>query len=434
MNLADRLAALWDHLGLDAAHMATQMSVDVAAFAAAHPARIAGLVLCAPSRLDADAFTALASRLLLISGDRGPLAELVTRTRQRLPNATASQLADYEALGWSDIIADRGAHVAETMHAFLTQPASPPRNTATSGAHAGVTYRILGQGPALVLLPFMLAPSQWDPALADLARNFTVIVLGGPHIGGVAALEDRAQSPSYQGMVRTLFDIIAPRAGEAILDIGCGSGALDRLLAQRYGAQNPITATDVNPFLLREAATLADTAGLGAHIAFRPANAEALPFANNSFDCIYSVTVLEECDADKALAEVFRVLRPGGRAGIIVRAIDLPQWWHLRLPDAIRHKVTAPPQSVGARGVADASLYPRMRAAGFTALTCFPSLVTLDNPAGPIWRYREDHALALLTETETASWRATAAAAQSEEMLFMAHPLHCAVGRKPGGH
>ena len=125
MNLADRLAALWDHLGLDAAHMATQMSVDVAAFAAAHPARIAGLVLCAPSRLDADAFTALASRLLLISGDRGPLAELVTRTRQRLPNATASQLADYEALGWSDIIADRGAHVAETMHAFLTHRRHP---------------------------------------------------------------------------------------------------------------------------------------------------------------------------------------------------------------------------------------------------------------------------------------------------------------------
>ncbi|MSP04947.1 MAG: methyltransferase domain-containing protein [Acetobacteraceae bacterium] len=431
MRLADRLAALWDHLGLSAAHVATQMPVDVADFAAGHPERIAGLVFCAPSRLNADSFVALESRLSLISGDRGPLAELVARTKHRLPSAQHRALAEYEALGWSDIIADHGARVTDIMRAFLTQPASPPRNAATSGTHAGITYHIQGQGPALVLLPFMLAPSQWDPALADLARDFTVIVLGGPHIGGVAALEDRAQSPSYQGMVRTLFDIIAPRAGETILDVGCGSGALDRLLAQRYGAQNPITATDVNPFLLREATALADTAGLRARIAFRPANAEALPFADQHFDCIYSVTVLEECDADKALAEFFRVLRPGGRAGIIVRAIDMPQWWHLRLSDDVRRKVTAPPQSISAHGVADASLYLRMRAAGFTGLTCFPSLVTLDHPEGPIWRYREDHALSMLTKPEVISWRAMAAAAQDEGMLFMAHPLHCVVGQKP---
>ena len=56
---------------------------------------------------------------------------------------------------------------------------------------------------------------------------------------------------------------------------------------------------------------------------------------------MFSVTVLEECDADKAIAEIVRVTRPGGRVGIVVRAIDLPQWWHLDLPDAIRAKVTA---------------------------------------------------------------------------------------------
>lgn len=427
MKLAERLAALWDHLGLGAAHIAAGMPVDVVAFAPAHPERVAGLVFCAPSRLDVVAFAPFADRLLLISGDRGMTADLARGATRRLGNRHVV-LRDYEALGWSDVVADRTPEVSGFLHDFFIQPAPPPRVRGVSGSHAGITYQMHGHGPALVLFPFMLAPSQWDPALAELAQNFTVIVLGGPHIGGVAALEDRAQSPSYRGMVRTMFDIMAPRNGETILDIGCGSGALDRMLAQHLGVTNPITATDVNPFLLREAKALAEAEGLA--IDFRAANAEALPFLDNSFDCIYSVTVLEECDADKALNEIRRVLRPGGRAGIIVRAIDMPQWWHLALPEELRRKVTAPPQSVGGRGVADASLYKRIRDAGFEDLSCFPSLVTLDNPTGPIWRYREEHALSLLSDAEAVIWRDLAATAQMDRMLFMAHPMHCVVGTK----
>ena len=132
-------------------------------------------------------------------------------------------------------------------------------------------------------------------------------------------------------------------------------------------------------------------------------SAEALPFDDASFDCIFSVTVLEECDADLALSEMVRVVRPGGRVGVVVRAIDMPQWWNVKLPPGTEQRMATPPQSVGARGVADASLYARAQAAGLSGLICFPSLVTLDNPAGPIWRYREDHHLAQFTATETAA-------------------------------
>jgi len=237
--------------------------------------------------------------------------------------------------------------------------------------------------------------------------------------------------PTYRAMFRTLIDLIAPQPGEAILDIGCGAGSLDRLLAQRTAGANPITAIDMNPFWLREAEALAAEEGLAGAIRFLPGNAEAVPFPDGSFDAVFSVTVLEECDADRAIGEMIRVTRPGGRIGIVVRALDLPQWWNLDLPEAIRRKITPPPQSVASNGVADASLYRRMRRAGLEDLTCFPTLVTLDRPDGPIWRYREDHVLSLLGPEELAIWHDARAKAEADGVLIAAHPLHCAVGRKP---
>src|SRR5204863_9245822 len=193
----------------------------------------------------------------------------------------------------------------------------------------------------------------------------------------IAALEDRASMPTYRAMFRTLIDLVAPKPGEASLDIGCGAGSLDRLLAQRLGDANSITAIDLNPFWLREAEALAAEDGVAGMIRFVPGNAEAVPFPDHSFDAVFSVTVLEECDADRAIAEMVRVARPGGRIGIIVRALDLPQWWNLDLPEPIRRKITQPPQSVAGNGVADASLYRRMR----RAASALPSATRSSSPS-----------------------------------------------------
>jgi SAM-dependent methyltransferase len=438
MSPTERLVALMDHLGLGAAHFGTPLPRDISGMAAQHPERLAGIVLCVPSRLDPAPFIGIADRVLMIAGERGPAADATRRAAARLPAAEHFVLSGYEAPGsWTDAVADRGDEIAERMIAFFGRLAADghaaetlPRAPA-EGRHAGISYRIEGSGPALILLPFFLAPSQWTPAIPRLAEHFTVMTLGGPHLGGVASLEDRAQMPTYRAMFRTLIDLIAPKPGETILEVGCGAGSLVRLLARQLGKGNPITAADVNPFLLREAAQLAESEGLAGTIQFTKGNAEALPFEDNSYDCVYSVTVFEECDADRAIAEAMRVVRPGGRVGLVVRALDMPQWWNLTLPEAILRKVETPPHSIGPAGVADRSLYRRMRDAGFVDLVCFPSLVTLDRPGGPIWRNREDHVLSLLSPEELPLWHAERNRAEEEGLLFMAHPLHCAVGTKP---
>ena len=434
LSPTERLVALMDHLGLGTAHFGTPIPRDISGMAAEHPERLAGIVLCVPSRLDPAPFADVTDRILMISGERGPAAEATARAGARLPAAERSVLAGYDAPGsWSDAVAERTEEIADRIIAFLgRRHADVPRAAAPKeGVREGISYRVEGAGPGLILLPFFLAPSQWAPAIPRLARHFTVVTTGGPYLGGVASLEDRARMPSYRAMFRSLIDVIAPRPGEAILEIGCGAGSLVRLLAQRLGAVNPITAADVNPFLLREAAQLAEADGLAGLIQFRQGNAEALPFEDNSYDCVYSVTVFEECDAGRAIAEAMRVVRPGGRVGLVVRALDMRQWWNLALPEAILRKVEAPPRSVAPSGVADRSLYRRMRDAGFIDLVCFPSMVTLDRPGGPIWRNREGHILSLLSPDELAVWQAERDRAEAESLLFMAHPLHCAVGAKP---
>jgi SAM-dependent methyltransferase len=435
LSPADRLVALLGYLGLRTAHFGNPIPRDISDMAMRYPERLAGIVLCVPSRLDPAPFADIADRILMISSEHGPAAEATARAVARLPAAQRSVLVGYDAPGsWSDVVAERTHEIADRIIAFLgARHADTPRAGAPkAGIHAGISYQIEGSGPALILLPFFLAPSQWVPAIPRLAQHFTVVTTGGPRLGGVASLEDRAQMPSYQAMFRSLIDAIGPRPGESILEIGCGAGSLVRLLAHRFGSANPITAADVNPFLLREAAQLAEADGLTGLIEFRQANAEALPFEDNSYDCVYSVTVFEECDAGRAIAEAMRVVRPSGRVGLVVRALDMRQWWNLALPEAILRKVEAPPRSVAPLGVADRSLYRRMRDAGLVDLVCFPSMVTLDRPGGPIWRNREDHILSLLSPDELAVWHAERDRAAAEGLLFMAHPLHCAVGTKPG--
>lgn len=114
----------------------------------------------------------------------------------------------------------------------------------------------------MILLPLSLASSQWDPLLSRLSAKCRTVTLGGPALGFLAMLESRGNAAGYLGILQRVMEAVHLRPGEAVLEVGCGSGVIDRWLA-RYTAQaNRIIGVDINRYLLREAKILAQQEGL----------------------------------------------------------------------------------------------------------------------------------------------------------------------------
>jgi SAM-dependent methyltransferase len=200
------------------------------------------------------------------------------------------------------------------------------------------------------------------------------------------------------------------------------------------GPAGRVVGADISAYLLREAAALARRQGLEEVIRFEVGSAEALTFPDGRFDAALACTVLDEVDAERALAELARVVRPKGRVAVLVRAVDIPTWDSLPLRPELRAKVAARPTGGVTAGVcADGSLYRRFRAAGFRDVTMGPRLaIDRAESSLPEWRaYYEGSSVGVLSETEAAEWHAVAAHASAERSFLWASAYHCAVGTMP---
>jgi ubiquinone/menaquinone biosynthesis C-methylase UbiE len=389
--------------------------------------------------VDPETVRRLASRMLVVGGDQGPPAERVRRAMERVPEARLVTLRDYAFAAWTDVAADRIAEIGGALLQFLEHTPPPAGGTRlppaeTEGEVAGISYRIRGAGPPLVLLPLWLSPSQWEPLVPQLSAQYCTILLGGAALGVVAVLESRGRAAGYLGMVRHLMEEVQLQPGETVVEVGCGTGVLDRWLAHDTRGHNHITGVDINGYLLREGTVLAQKEGLEGVIQFRAGNAEGLPFPDQHFDVSMSVTVMEEGDATKMLAEMVRVTKPGGRVAAIVRACDRPFLMNLPLRAALHSKVEEPSgwaPAAGPRGCADASLYRRFHDVGLSQVKMFPHLATFDASATVFLQFVQDLLVPTLSQEEAQEWQTARTQAEAEGTFFIAWPHHCAVGTKP---
>ncbi len=140
---------------------------------------------------------------------------------------------------------------------------------------------------------------------------FAKITEAAPAIleGIMSVLELRAADPQQRAMLDTyLADVDIP-AGARVLEVGCGTGAVTRVLATWPGVAEAI-GVDPSPILVAKARELG--AGVG-RLAFEEADGWSLPFTSNMFDVVVFHTTLCHVPGPEAmLHEAVRVLRPNG--------------------------------------------------------------------------------------------------------------------------
>jgi demethylmenaquinone methyltransferase/2-methoxy-6-polyprenyl-1,4-benzoquinol methylase len=110
------------------------------------------------------------------------------------------------------------------------------------------------------------------------------------------------------------LSITGLKAGQSALDVAGGTGDLTRGLARQVGKTGRVVLSDINRSMLDAGRDRLLDAGFAGHVQCVVADAERLPFADASFDCVtIGFGLRNVTDKAAALASMYRVLRPGGQ-------------------------------------------------------------------------------------------------------------------------
>lgn len=113
---------------------------------------------------------------------------------------------------------------------------------------------------------------------------------------------------------RFAMELAGLHGGEHVLDVAGGTGDIARLLARKVGARGALVVTDINAAMLGVGRERLVDAGVVGNVSYIQADAERLPFPDDSFDCITIAFGLRNVThKEAALASMRRVLKPGGR-------------------------------------------------------------------------------------------------------------------------
>ena len=131
--------------------------------------------------------------------------------------------------------------------------------------------------------------------------------------------------------------------GETVLEVGFGTGHCLKQMAEVVGKEGRVYGIDISSGMLAASRKRLGKAGLWNRVALTCEDAMKMPYADNTFDAVFSSFALELFDSPEiptVLAEIRRVLRPDGRVGIISMSkeegasllLKLYEWLHLKLP------------------------------------------------------------------------------------------------------
>lgn len=179
---------------------------------------------------------------------------------------------------------------------------------------------------------------------------------------------------------RVLVKRAGLRAGEQVLDVACGTGAVARQAAEVVGRGGRVAALDLNPAMLAVARTVPHPEGAG--IAWHRGSAQDLPFADETFDAVCCQQGLQFFpDPALALREMRRVLAPGGRTALLVsQAIERNPLYH-HLNEAARRRLGVPAYAAPfALGEAE-RLQELLRGAGFQRTEVWPETLQVRFPS-----------------------------------------------------
>lgn len=113
---------------------------------------------------------------------------------------------------------------------------------------------------------------------------------------------------------RFTIEMASVRPGQKVLDLAAGTGDLSRQFARQVGANGIVAMVDINSAMLEKGRDKLIDAGVVNNIAYIQADAEKLPFGDNTFDLITIAFGLRNVTCkEKALQAMFRVLAPGGK-------------------------------------------------------------------------------------------------------------------------
>ena len=131
-------------------------------------------------------------------------------------------------------------------------------------------------------------------------------------------MNDLMSGGLHRAWKRYTIDHAGVRPGHTVLDLAGGTGDLAMAFARQTGPQGYVVLADINAAMLaRGRARLVD-AGVAGNLAVAQVDAENLPFADASFDCVTMAFGLRNVtDKDRALASMRRVLKPGGKVLIL---------------------------------------------------------------------------------------------------------------------